>query len=922
MQNQNIAEYFSRVDELRASYLSPEEAPTIVFMGPYNTGKSTLVNNLLEKTIAPVDIIPTTPAPVRFSYGKRFLARVYFADRQVNTLAEGELTALLAQKPLYGREIQKVEVRLTHNLLQKMQIVDTPGIDALTGPAFSPERLPVANHIIYLLHQRGPGEADRQAIQKLIKKYAPGQISFVINCNLGHYDGSSFREAGRVLRQICGGEITLQRTNTLDPEAVDKFRLFIEERAAALALQHITGKLSGLDRRIPDIVAASQREAGDADFLVRFWQAREHARQVIRGVDLIKTLPPVAQQIGALLKQSPEPAIYPGGIPVVYQTVGSMPDPAVIKEKIRTLLAQVAAEPALKPYQDITRQLKTLSGELAGEKYLVTAAGSFSSGKSTFFNAIMGEPLLPAESRPTTFAVTRLIHGAPRRVTITFAQQATIPTHYREGQHAVICRHELATLERWLGDGELQKQIHSLEKSANGKLLKITAAELLRELEALKKSFARVKRDFSGGKRPWKTLFKKIPWNKFTDSQLADYFVVRFKKTDILELDLESEAGRKALAQISGTHLALRVENITIQHPADLLRTATFVDTPGLDSVYHRHREITARYLPDSDCFLLFLNGKHILTRPDTGILRMIFQAAPQTPDFSRKLFVIINFADTLTPRQRERAHNYLRENLAKLSEGRADPARIHFISALEALTGRDQNNFSRLLQHLKDQIWQSRCAGNYRLFIRRAAEILHAAGREESPQEKDAQKKSQMQREAEELLAQIKAELADWRKKIATFSSPEDLRGFRDGKRLIKKGFLRLSRQAETVPSCRDLARSINAPLSRFYHRWGVAAAGQAVPEFGMHELVSAIDRLLKNKSSPRETRDTLCALLTGEELRIAGTVRSLARQTASRLKQPVATPEPKILSPAVLAVINRYIAELRALEETITEH
>lgn len=786
MPNRNIVEYFSRVDELRASYLTPGEAPAIVFMGPYNTGKSTLVNILLEKTISPVDIIPTTPAPVRFSYGERFLARVYFADRQVNALAERELTALLAQKPPPGRDIQKVEVQLTHNLLQKMQIVDTPGIDALTGPVFPTKWLPAADHIIYLLHQRGPGDADRQAIQDLLKKYAPGQISFVINCNLGYYDGTSFREAGRVLRGICGGEIALLWINTFDTTAVNKFRLFIEERAAAPALQRITGKLSDLDRRIPDIIAAAQREAGDAEFLARFWQAREHARQVTKGMDLIKTLPPVAQQIGALLKQSPEPAIYPGSVPVVYKTPGSMPDPAATREKIRTLLAQVVSEPALKPYQDITRQLKTLSGELAGEKYLVTAAGSFSSGKSTFFNAIMGEPLLPAENRPTTFAVTRLIHGVSRRATITFAQQVTIPTHYREDQHAVICRHELATLERWLGDKDLQKQIHSLEKSVNGKLFKITAGELLRELETLKQSFARVKRDFSGSKRPWKTLFKKISRNKFTASQLADYFVVRFKNTDISELDLESEAGRKSLAQISGTHLALRVENITIQHPADLLRTATFVDTPGLDSVYRRHREITARFLPDSDCFLLFLNGKHILTKPDTGILRMIFQAAPQTPDFPRKLFVIINFADTLTPRQRERAHNYLRENLAKLSGGRADPARIHFISALDALTGRDKNNFSRLLQHLKDQIWQSRCAGNYRLFIRRAVEILQTAGREES------------------------------------------------------------------------------------------------------------------------------C---------IAGTASSPARQAASRLKQPVATPGAKVFSPAVTAVINRYIAELRALEKIITE-
>lgn len=677
MQNQSIEHFFSGVDKLTQTYLTQEEVPNVVIMGPYNSGKSTLINNLLGHHLSPVNIIPTTPAPVRFSYGERFLARVYFTDRQMHVLTAGELTGLLTRKEPPGGGITNVEVQYKHELLKKLHIIDTPGIDALHEPSSLLSRLPKCEYIVYLLQQRGLNEADRRYIEKLVRSNKPLNISFWINCNLGVYDGTSLKESRQFLRQICATEVPVYLINTMDNQDIIKIQLFIENQAAIFKLRRITDKLRKLDLQIPGIITDSMRANDDAKFMVQFWAAIEQARLIIQGQNMLKTLTPVSQQIASLMEKTDRPAVDPGGVSIVYKTTGPKRDIVLIREKILSLVEQAINDPSLKPYTDSIRQLESLHGQLKKENYLVTAAGGFSSGKSTFFNALMGEAILPAQNSPTTFTITRLKHGVHKKAIINYARQVVIPTHQMENQQAILCRYELATLEHWISDSKLVEHVYAMEKSKNGRLTKITATELLQQIELLKKSFARVKRDFSSKRRPWKSLFKKVPAQMFLSSELADYFVIHFKDTVRQELNLDTPGDRTTLAKIAGSHLALRVSDIVIEHPAESLRLATFVDTPGLDSVYHHHREITTRYLPLSDCFLFFLNGKHILTQPDMGIVKLIHRAMQKERQPSHKLFIIVNFADTLTVQERNNVYSYLQENLVKPSRGIVDPGNI-----------------------------------------------------------------------------------------------------------------------------------------------------------------------------------------------------------------------------------------------------
>lgn len=913
---EQIRSYFTSVDKLTSMYLAPGELPVLMLAGSYNTGKSTMVNNLLGRQVSPVDIIPATGVPITFSYGELFIITARLADGRSKVLNAGELASLTAGGISFYSRVRDVEINLGHPLLQKMRIVDTPGIDAPQGPQVPPEQLAAADHIAYMMHQRGPGEADRKYIIKLVETVGAGKISFWINCNLGGYDGSSLRESRRVLREICAREVRVYATDTMNPEAVRRFGLFIQDRAAETVVSRVTGRLKDLDRRIPVLTRGSLHKKGDAGFLLGFWEARRAAEQVVWGRNIIKTMVPVSQQIHALVEELIQPADNQPGVATARDKAGAVPDPAKVRGKIQSLLTRAAADPVLNCRHETVASLKDLAAALDREQFLVTAAGAFSTGKTTFFNALLGETLLPAENRPTTFAITRLCYGAEKRAAIKFAAQVAIPTHHVDNRYATICRHELSVLEHWLTDPSLLRQISALEKEQKGERVKVSPEELLQEIEALKETFARVKRRFKGGRRPWKSLFKRIPINKFTGTGRPDRFVVHFPRRENLELYLANKQDRLTLLEIAGSHRALRVDEIDIRYPAELLRTATFVDTPGLDSVYHRHREITTRYLPESDCFLLFLNGKHILTRPDLGTYGLISRTLKESQNAAGKLHVIVNFADTLSERERERVRNHLHANLVRPSRGLLKPGRIYFISALDALTGKDRQPFNKLIADLTKHIWSSRCAANYARITRQARKILKELPGERSFAPSLQYSDTPFRKEMEQLLDETAKTIAQWRERIDSLAGPADLRGFRDGKRSVKKGFWGLARKKVDCPSYRDLAGEVNAALARFNARWN-PGTGAGVTGLNVTTIENALNRLLKSKQfNPTEARNALHGILDNEEARLRSAVQTMARKIDAVQKE---TPQANgAETPGNLtATAASYVRELETLEK-----
>jgi small GTP-binding protein len=131
--------HFARTREL--AELHPEagrlvevlDRPLLVtVMGEFNSGKSTFVNALLGEEVAPMGITPTTATINVLKYGTERRGRVVYQDETTREVEWKDVPALL--KGLNAAEaarIRLVEVLYPLETLQRVNVVDTPGLNSI-----------------------------------------------------------------------------------------------------------------------------------------------------------------------------------------------------------------------------------------------------------------------------------------------------------------------------------------------------------------------------------------------------------------------------------------------------------------------------------------------------------------------------------------------------------------------------------------------------------------------------------------------------------------------------------------------------------------------------------------------------------------------------------------------------------------------
>jgi GTP-binding protein EngB required for normal cell division len=134
---------------------------------------------------------------------------------------------------------------------------------------------------------------------------------------------------------------------------------------------------------------------------------------------------------------------------------------------------------------------------------------------------------------------------------------------------------------------------------------------------------------------------------------------------------------------------AKRIAWAEIQLPVEILRRGFFfVDTPGLGSPIIENTLTTERFLPEADAFILVTSYESPLSDEEDRILERI-----RITD--KKLYVVINKQDTVTPEEREQAQQFISERLAiKLGW---TPEHIFSISARQGLEARIAGNKQKL---------------------------------------------------------------------------------------------------------------------------------------------------------------------------------------------------------------------------------
>ena len=139
MQDKDIAGVLGSefVEELKAWDAAVEkrssEPFTLVILGEFKRGKSTIINALLGKELAPSNVSPETYTINEISYGQipKVEAVLENGDRRILTFRDITRDRLKIKMRLYPSKIAYLDIRDNAEILKELRIVDTPGLSDL-----------------------------------------------------------------------------------------------------------------------------------------------------------------------------------------------------------------------------------------------------------------------------------------------------------------------------------------------------------------------------------------------------------------------------------------------------------------------------------------------------------------------------------------------------------------------------------------------------------------------------------------------------------------------------------------------------------------------------------------------------------------------------------------------------------------------
>jgi GTPase SAR1 family protein len=93
----------------------------------------------------------------------------------------------------------------------------------------------------------------------------------------------------------------------------------------------------------------------------------------------------------------------------------------------------------------------------------------------------------------------------------------------------------------------------------------------------------------------------------------------------------------------------------TVFHPSPLLENLSLVDTPGLESVFRTHDEVTRRFLHRADVVLLVMIATQVLTASNLEYLQ-------QLKVYGKRVIVVVNQMDVLEAAERGQVRDFVLE--------------------------------------------------------------------------------------------------------------------------------------------------------------------------------------------------------------------------------------------------------------------
>ncbi|NEQ53543.1 MAG: dynamin, partial [Leptolyngbya sp. SIO3F4] len=239
----------------------------ITVFGPFNYGKSTLLNALLGEKTLPVDLVPTTGAAITIIYGPKLTSRIILKDGNILEEQGTELLqryATLDEQRQMQQAVSTVEVEYPHPLLKLgVELVDLPGTDdQIANSQLVYTQLLEADVIIQLLDGRKLMTLmEQDHLKDWLMERGITTVLFVINfLNLIEpEERNRVMERMQVIAQDFRTNLPQEVNNLYAVDALPALRARLKGDTAAVTESGLLTLESALhtlvEKRLPDLVS-------------------------------------------------------------------------------------------------------------------------------------------------------------------------------------------------------------------------------------------------------------------------------------------------------------------------------------------------------------------------------------------------------------------------------------------------------------------------------------------------------------------------------------------------------------------------------------------------------------------------------------------------------------------------------------------
>lgn len=308
-----------RAGELRNEVVSicnfaQSSAYRVAVFGPFNYGKSTLLNALLGERTLPMDLVPTTGAAIAVKYGPKQRTQITYTDgsKKEETGTDAlERFAILDERRQMRADVAAVDVYCPHPLLKLgIELVDLPGTDDQQAQNnLVQNQLLSADLVIQVLDGRKLMTlAEREHLRDWLLDRGINSVIFVVNfLNLMEAgDRQQVSSRLRFLAESFRADLPPGVSNLYQVDALPALRARLKGDAAAAAKTGLpalesalqlmgqqvdesktsVSHLSRIEAVVPSVIAALQAqiaasEARSTPSVSRRAQIQEKARSLI-----------------------------------------------------------------------------------------------------------------------------------------------------------------------------------------------------------------------------------------------------------------------------------------------------------------------------------------------------------------------------------------------------------------------------------------------------------------------------------------------------------------------------------------------------------------------------------------------------------------------------------------------------------------